>query len=131
MIYLLFYMVDDVQQIKKKRGRKSKKELMELENAKKSQINNENQLINQSEIKQPKKRGRKPKGGKILVSETKIKEDIILEQNIVLHLKCNSNDLTKNKSLSNNIYDPNIPCVESYQFEDNKLNYLYINNNMN
>ena len=42
----------------------------------------------------PKKRGRKPKGGKIIKKNTKINENSTTPPpNVVLHLKCSSNDL--------------------------------------
>lgn len=61
----------------KKRGRKSKKEMLEKE----------------KEL--PKKRGRKPKGGKII---TKIEYPIVYENklpNIIVHLKCSVEDLSE------------------------------------
>ena len=63
-----------------------------------------------------KKRGRKPKGGKIIVTTAK---DIIQEpqkQNIILHLKCSCNDI-------NNIYN-----IDYIQSESNN-NILPFNNN--
>ena len=70
-------------------------------------------------VKVQKKRGRKPKGGKI-VEITSIKENqIVNEPNIILHLKCNFDDLT-------NAVDNDI---ETYQFNDSKqtdLNYQYL-----
>ena len=39
-------------------------------------------------IKVPKKRGRKPKGGKIIVEETTNKINDVIKPNIILHLKC-------------------------------------------
>ena len=74
---------------KKKRGRK-KKEV--TDNIVLSVDVNENQ--------EPvvKKRGRKPKGGKIIVKN----EDTELSQpnisNIILHLKCSSSDINENDS---------------------------------
>lgn len=41
----------------------------------------------------PKKRGRKPKGGKIINELKPIDNDSIVQHNVILHLKCNSNDL--------------------------------------
>jgi len=40
------------------------------------------------EKKEIKKRGRKPKGGKIIENKISIEEPIIISQNIILHLKC-------------------------------------------
>jgi len=71
----------------------------------------------------PKKRGRKPKGGKVVVcldSSCNNQESI---QNIILHLMCNISDINNNE-IDNNI--------TNYQFNLNKthydFNYLSINN---
>ena len=48
------------------------------------------------EPKVPKKRGRKPKGGKIIQKIESHKNVIVPEPNIILHLKCNLSDLNKN-----------------------------------
>ena len=64
--------------IKKKRGRKPK-----------PKPENEEPQV-------PKKRGRKPKGGKIVENPlTKSKESEYVTENVILHLKCNSDDLSK------------------------------------
>ena len=63
----------------KKRGRKPK---------------NASKLDNKKIKGPPKKRGRKPKGGKILKTLTDVNKNQILKKtNIILHLKCSSNDL--------------------------------------
>ena len=69
----------------------------------------------------PKKRGRKPKGGKI-ITEIKINEEnnIKISENIILHLKCKKNDLT-------NIYNDKI---NSYDFKNNE-NLFVINKKEN
>jgi hypothetical protein len=74
------------------------------------------------EPKIAKKRGRKPKGGKIvqqLVSELPKKEE---RQNVILHLKCSMKDLQTNIQTNN--------FIESYNFLGGKsdLNYVLINN---
>jgi len=137
-----FYM-DNTQIIKKKRGRKAKikPEETNIDSSNNKIITDTIKDLNtldNSEVQtepQPKvvkKRGRKPKGGKIIVNDLLSKEQYIPEQNIILHLKCNSNDLNKEKLLSSNNYDPNIPNIESYQFETNKLNYhFFYDNNTN
>lgn len=44
----------------------------------------------------PKKRGRKPKGGKIINNPLeKSKESEYITENVILHLKCNSDDISK------------------------------------
>lgn len=52
--------------------------------------------LNEPQVKIPKKRGRKPKGGKIIQINQDVKEEIFVKPNIILHLKCSSADLNKN-----------------------------------
>ena len=55
----------------------------------------------------PKKRGRKPKGGKI-VENVKIKDnEKEVKTNVILHLKCNSNDIKENSLDNSNIVSYN------------------------
>lgn len=93
---------------KKRRGRKSKSEL--------ALINEQNSITDNIIVtteKLPKKRGRKPKGGKVMnflpcedtKSETKI--------NIILHLKCSKSD----------IYNYNIPDIPAYDSNPNFMDY--------
>ena len=72
-------------------------------------INNKN--VNTTIVKVHKKRGRKPKGGKIIKKINDLKVTHI-EPNIILHLKCKDTDL---HSLNNNFL--------------NKLNYRFIGEN--
>ena len=84
-----------------------------------------NTIIISSPTEEPKiakKRGRKPKGGKIvqqLVSELPQKEE---KPNVILHLKCSMKDLQTNIQTNN--------FIESYNFSGGKndLNYVLINN---
>jgi len=72
-----------------------------------------------------KKRGRKPKGGKIILNTYLTDNVQINEPNIILHLKCNQADLIQHNLLSN-VTDIG---VEAFQFEQNKnieLNYQVI-----
>ena len=48
--------------------------------------------------KVPKKRGRKPKGGKIISDVTDKETTPDIKPNIILHLKCKLNDITKTDS---------------------------------
>jgi hypothetical protein len=67
-----------------------------------------------------KKRGRKPKGGKIIEHLTPLSSDKKNKPNIILHLKCYLRDLNPNNILNNNI--------ESYNFSNkNDLHYELIN----
>ena len=103
---------------KKKRGRKSKKELQAL---KREQEKNE-KLESKKQKKPQKKRGRKPKGGKIIKSlNDMIQSNVEVKQNIILHLKCSSKDLDTDVFMSDIAYDPNISIVQPYQ--DNTANY--------
>jgi hypothetical protein len=141
---------------KPKRGRKSKKELMESLNMqsivpepekKKSKMNaiaeqvvkqNLNDFVSsddgnddningydkdQNEQKVAKKRGRKPKGGKIIQQLQSSMPEKEAKPNVILHLKCSMKDLQTNGQ-------PN--TVESYNFSSGvsgDLGYEIINGN--
>jgi hypothetical protein len=108
--------VNTTEIVKKKRGRKKKEECGET-------------------IKPPscetghsgaKKRGRKPKGGKITFKQPELNPKNHSVANIILHLKCSLNDLNEynnkiNKIIKNPLeYNPSIPPnVESYIQNDN------------
>ena len=82
----------------------------------------DNELTKPEEISVLKKRGRKPKGGKIITqfsSTIPQKED---KPNVILHLKCSMKDLQINT--------PNNTFMESYNFSGTKndLNYELIKN---
>ena len=53
----------------------------------------------------PKKRGRKPKGGKIIQQSVFIDTNKETKPNVILHLKCSLKDLQTNTLLENNIVD--------------------------
>ena len=53
-----------------------------------------------TEVKPLKKRGRKPRGGKVVPIPSSPKTKYVPQQNVILHLKCNSHDL-QNETLSN------------------------------
>jgi len=84
---------------KKKRGRRSKKDKTAPEI-----------------VKQPKKRGRKPKGGKIIQTPINIEPVEAPKPNIILHLRCGQSDLMQPYSFNNS--------VENYQLKDLKDNSL-------
>lgn len=65
------------------------------------------------EKKEIKKRGRKPKGGKIIENKIPIDEPICISQNIILHLKCSIHDI-----LSSNIQLEIEPYVRSNCHEE-------------
>ena len=59
---------------------------------------------NKKAEKVPKKRGRKPRGGKIVnITDNNVKYNVP-QQNIILHLRCNASDLKQNY-ISNNYFD--------------------------
>ena len=115
--------------IVKKRGRKSKQQLesqvhhvveeKEKEKEKEKDKEKENEC---AELPLAKKRGRKPKGGKLVLSTLgapQINED---KPNIILHLKCSSKDLLNNVSNNDKLE------IESYNFASkNELSYGVIN----
>ena len=96
---------------RKKKGRPTKKE-------------SENSTVE----KIPKKRGRKPKGGKIISNISQDTAVSIPKQNIILHLKCGKNDLNTNEE-NKLSYNPNIQNVESFQFNNNNLDYHILTQN--
>ena len=89
------------------------------------EINNNNDDVESvNEPKVYKKRGRKPKGGKIIVNPI-IKPYVSLtEHNIILHLKCTNLDISDDPLLSTLKYDPIVQNVETFQFENLKTNDL-------
>tara|TARA_B100001059_G_scaffold91383_1_gene90261 strand:- start:3232 stop:4254 length:1023 start_codon:yes stop_codon:yes gene_type:complete len=97
----------------KKRGRKSKKT---LEEEKKLGIYKE-----KTEPKIPKKRGRKPKGGKVINKNATINHVIKnTKPNIILHLKCNTSELKNSYFISNTDYNPHIESIESYNIPNSQ-----------
>jgi hypothetical protein len=74
--------------------------------------------------KLPKKRGRKPKGGKIVPNNFLLENNKGHEPNIIMHLKCGESDLVQNTFITSNSYDSNVPLVETFQFENSKTNEL-------
>ena len=72
-------------------------------------------------IKIPKKRGRKPKGGTIITAIQNKNTTIEQVQNIILHLKCNINELQMNTPQE----------ITTFQFKNNKssdLRFMQLNN---
>ena len=71
----------------------------------------------------PKKRGRKPKGGKIIKKTPNLNNTVINKQpNIILHLKCSSKELEHINDFSVN-YNPNINNPEAYNILTNTKMY--------
>lgn len=92
------------------------------------------QELEQLSLKVTKKRGRKPKGGKIIVATSILTPEFLPEPNIILHLKCKEADLLAH---SNTLTTKQPPAhtVETFQFENNNnLSFEIIrqsNNNNN
>ena len=88
-------------------------------------------------IKIKKKRGRKPKGGKI-IQKKNIHDDVIheIQENIILHLKCHTKDIESCSFLSELHYNPHIENVSAYSKHTNYSEYNHdmihqiINNNL-
>jgi hypothetical protein len=99
--------------IKKKRGRK-KKEIAPISNNITIIIEESN---NAPVVEAPtfKKRGRKPKGGKLITKPQEKKEFVQPITNVILHLKCSMNDLVEHNTVLNKIvtdplsYNPLVP----------------------
>ena len=77
-----------------------------------------------SNVKIPKKRGRKPKGGKIVQNNFLSNDKKMQEPNIIMHLKCGDADIAQDVFSSSITYEPNIASVETFQFDNTKLNDL-------
>lgn len=91
--------------------------------------NNVSQTNVPQEVKVPKKRGRKPKGGKIITSNTNDDNVVIHEPNVILHLKCRTSDIIDNDNIFSNVkYTPEVNNVDSYQFQNDKTTYFELNN---
>jgi hypothetical protein len=89
---------------------------------------NGNSNDNGDTLKIPKKRGRKPKGGKIIKQNINVNNENDVKQNIILHLKCSLSDLNENIFSLGVTYDPNIiENVDGYSFDSKELPYDYIN----
>ena len=81
-----------------------------------------------SEKPPPKKRGRKPKGGKIVTTNVSniVKNELIT--NIVLHLKCKKSDIMTDTLISNLNYNPTVESIESYSIQNQNLDLNLLSN---
>jgi hypothetical protein len=111
---------------KAKRGRRSKKEIAEMkekeEQAKLQNMNNPD-LLTEVEKPAPKKRGRKPKGGKIIHEEITPQKQENIKPNVMLHLKCKISDLTSIDS-----HEPDFSEANINSYDENNLSYQILNN---
>ena len=108
---------------KSKRGRKSKAFLEQQNLLKKSESQNSIlSSVDENVEKILKKRGRKPKGGKIVQqSKSDIESISNIKQNIILHLKCSLQDLEEEQ-----IYDSDINPF-SFSNTKNELEFEPLN----
>jgi len=118
-------------QYKSKRGRKSKKELEMINNSAAANENivlsqNEEILIETNEVQEVnvviKKRGRKPKGGKIILQTSNLLDFKETKPNVILHLKCSLKDL------KTNLLDNNLNGYDIFT-KNNEMSYEIISNN--
>mgnify|MGYP006220861135 CR=1 FL=1 len=112
---------------KKKRGRKKQNVVLQVESTTQEVVTHPDvsSLVNIDVDKPPpKKRGRKPKGGKI-IPQTDINNIVMnKEPNVILHLKCSIKDISTSFQETFQ-YDPNVESIQSFNFdENNTVNYL-------
>ena len=113
----------------KKKGRKPNSYYENLKNNLDISLNqtlNSNKEIDEeiNQEKVPKKRGRKPKGGKIIEVKNKL-ENIVSIPNVILHLNCSIKDLKSQNSIE---YNPELNDIENFDLDklSNKLDYNFI-----
>jgi hypothetical protein len=70
-----------------------------------------------------KKRGRKPKGGKILQVNSCDENVVLAIPNIIIHLKCVKEDLKTNDLLSESYEPCNLENIDTYQFQTKEVEY--------
>jgi hypothetical protein len=98
-------------------------------------------ILEQNELSEDvpvhKKRGRKPKGGKLIVRNTTQICSIAQENNIILHLKCSSTDLNNyNQNYNQQVLNPMTynptapPDIKTYNNEEKNVFSSY-NSNIN
>lgn len=105
-------------------------EEVEQKKVKRKSVEKETNEENSQKI--PKKRGRKPKGGKIIKQPDNNNDNEHTKPNVILHLKCSLNDINENIFSIGVNYDPKniVENVDGYSFSINKeLSYDYIEEN--
>jgi hypothetical protein len=117
----------DVPVEKKKRGRKKQNIVLEVGET----------IVEENVKPPPKKRGRKPKGGKIIHQTIEVDNKINNEANVILHLKCSLSDINDNDIVNNYpnkyTYNPSVENIQSFHFDNlNSNNFLIdeIDNNI-
>ena len=76
-----------------------------------------------------KKRGRKPKGGKLINKNIIETEQQVISTNVILHLKCSLKDIKVQKT-DPLAYNPAVP-PEIMSYDDNKHGFSYYSNILN
>jgi hypothetical protein len=80
-------------------------------------------LHEEAEVKKtPRKRGRKPKGGKIVDIIEQTDKIVVPEPNIILHLHCGLSDIESSEFIENNLNTKH-STIETFQFNNDKLNF--------
>ena len=97
--------------------------------------NEENNYYDEKEEPIIKKRGRKPKGGKLTIRKQDDNIQISALSNVILHLKCTANDLNEYNNKINKIvsdpysYNPEIPPdIIAYNNDIKTTFFTYMNN---
>ena len=108
----------------------STKNVNDNENDNDDTNNNDNENVNDTNNEKPlpKKRGRKPKGGKIIQQITPIDSNKEIKSNVILHLKCSLKDLQTN-SLENDIQSFNFSTISQLSYDilnDNKKKEQFV-----
>ena len=81
------------------------------------------------ESQPPKKRGRKPKGGKIIKTELNIHQEHIEHKMIILHLKCKMDDLNEHCIQDHTQYNPHVvEQVIPYDVHENSNSFFSLQN---
>lgn len=116
-----------------KKKNKTKKEVVETIQTEEKKENIELVVEDSSNDNLLKKRGRKPKGGKLVVKQMELANQPQTSSNIILHLKCSLNDLNnynieKNKLLTDPMnYNPDVP-PEIMTYNESNSFFMYKNN---
>lgn len=109
----------------KKRGRRKKEENTFV-------VEEEEQEKGKEETPILKKRGRKPKGGKLINKNSIEIEPQVMSNNVILHLKCSLKDIKVQKTdplaCDPLEYNPAVP-PEIMSYDDNKHGFSYYGNN--
>jgi hypothetical protein len=124
----------NVDTLPKKRGRKKKEVVTHITEDISNEIP-ENIIVTIQENKPElvaKKRGRKPKGGKLIIKQTELISSQPVISNIILHLKCSMQDLNVHNDIIKKlvtdplIYNPTIPPnILTYNKKENSAFSMY------